>query len=141
MGPRRPGQDPPPPSSQCPDSEGMGPRHLVQAPSSDREGMGPRRKARRLRQAKEEAQGEIEGYRLERERDFQQKQQAVRGVRRSAGGLAVGMQAPHGLWHGSFQASHGVRTCQFRLSPPPTPWCSYPVGDGGVSPCRTSSGC
>lgn len=35
-------------------------------------------KARRLRQAKEEAQGEIEQYRLERERDFQQKQQAVR---------------------------------------------------------------
>ncbi|KAG2469489.1 VATG2 ATPase, partial [Polypterus senegalus] len=36
-------------------------------------------KTRRLKQAKEEAQAEIEQYRTEREREFQQKQQAAMG--------------------------------------------------------------
>uniref|UniRef100_H3A0Q3 V-type proton ATPase subunit G n=1 Tax=Latimeria chalumnae TaxID=7897 RepID=H3A0Q3_LATCH len=36
-------------------------------------------KARRLKQAKEEAQAEIEHYRLEREKEFQRKQQAAMG--------------------------------------------------------------
>ena len=35
-------------------------------------------KARRLKQAKEEAQMEVEHYRREREQEFQSKQQAVR---------------------------------------------------------------
>lgn len=35
-------------------------------------------KARRLKQAKEEAQMEVEQYRREREQEFQSKQQAVR---------------------------------------------------------------
>ncbi|KAJ8336299.1 hypothetical protein SKAU_G00396420 [Synaphobranchus kaupii] len=42
-------------------------------------------KTRRLRQAKEEAQGEIEQYRGEREREFAQKQHTVLG---SQGGLS-----------------------------------------------------
>uniref|UniRef100_A0A8D2JAS9 V-type proton ATPase subunit G n=1 Tax=Varanus komodoensis TaxID=61221 RepID=A0A8D2JAS9_VARKO len=47
-------------------------------------------KARRLKQAKEEAQAEIEQYRLEREREFQQKQQAALG---SQGNLSAEVEA------------------------------------------------
>lgn len=39
----------------------------------------PLGKARRLKQAKEEAQMEVEQYRREREQEFQSKQQAVSG--------------------------------------------------------------
>uniref|UniRef100_A0A9L0JW24 V-type proton ATPase subunit G n=2 Tax=Equus asinus TaxID=9793 RepID=A0A9L0JW24_EQUAS len=46
-------------------------------------GLGPAdlqtRKARRLKQAKEEAQMEVEQYRREREQEFQSKQQAAMG--------------------------------------------------------------
>ncbi|XP_007483595.2 V-type proton ATPase subunit G 2 [Monodelphis domestica] len=42
----------------------------------DRTGLG---KARRLKQAKEEAQMEVEQYRREREQEFQSKQQAAMG--------------------------------------------------------------
>lgn len=41
----------------------------------------PPGKARRLKQAKEEAQMEVEQYRREREQEFQSKQQAVSGGR------------------------------------------------------------
>ncbi|XP_054834256.1 V-type proton ATPase subunit G 2 isoform X2 [Eublepharis macularius] len=47
-------------------------------------------KARRLKQAKEEAQAEIEQYRLEREREFQHKQQAALG---SQGNLSAEVEA------------------------------------------------
>ncbi|XP_061478107.1 V-type proton ATPase subunit G 2 isoform X1 [Rhineura floridana] len=47
-------------------------------------------KARRLKQAKEEAQAEIEQYRLEREKEFQQKQQAALG---SQGNLSAEVEA------------------------------------------------
>lgn len=45
----------------------------------------PPGKARRLKQAKEEAQMEVDQYRREREQEFQSKQQAV-----SRGGVEMG---------------------------------------------------
>ncbi|XP_025028704.1 V-type proton ATPase subunit G 2 isoform X1 [Python bivittatus] len=58
-------------------------------------------KARRLKQAKEEAQAEIEQYRLEREREFQQKQQAALG---SQGNLSAEVEAQT---RKKLQAMHG----------------------------------
>ncbi|CAM4639581.1 unnamed protein product [Lepidochelys olivacea] len=64
-------------------SQSQGIQQLLQAEkrAAEKVAEARKRKARRLRQAKEEAQVEIEGYRLERERDFQQKQQAALGSR------------------------------------------------------------
>uniref|UniRef100_H0XZJ5 V-type proton ATPase subunit G n=1 Tax=Otolemur garnettii TaxID=30611 RepID=H0XZJ5_OTOGA len=60
-------------------------QHLHQGLGVAGEGPGPgpavlkTRKARRLKQAKEEAQMEVEQYRREREQEFQSKQQAAMG--------------------------------------------------------------
>ncbi|XP_067829996.1 V-type proton ATPase subunit G 2-like isoform X1 [Heptranchias perlo] len=60
-------------------------------------------KARRLRQAKEEAQGEIEQYRLEREKDFRHKQEAVMG---SQGNLAAEVEQQTRQKIQAMQANH-----------------------------------
>ncbi|XP_067865520.1 sialidase-1-like isoform X3 [Heterodontus francisci] len=62
-----------------------------------------KRKARRLRQAKEEAQGEIEQYRLEREKDFRHKQEAVMG---SQGNLAAEVEQQTRQKIQAMQANH-----------------------------------
>uniref|UniRef100_A0ABI7ZCS3 V-type proton ATPase subunit G n=3 Tax=Felinae TaxID=338152 RepID=A0ABI7ZCS3_FELCA len=60
-------------------------QRLHQGPGVSGGGLGPgpavlqTRKARRLKQAKEEAQMEVEHYRREREQEFQSKQQAAMG--------------------------------------------------------------
>lgn len=54
----------------------------------------PPGKARRLKQAKEEAQMEVEQYRREREQEFQSKQQAV------SGGLGGWDGTPGSKWRG-----------------------------------------
>ncbi|ELR50187.1 V-type proton ATPase subunit G 2, partial [Bos mutus] len=60
-------------------------QHLHQGLGVAEGGLGPEpavlqtRKARRLKQAKEEAQMEVDQYRREREQEFQSKQQAAMG--------------------------------------------------------------
>ncbi|KAJ8372474.1 hypothetical protein AAFF_G00289190 [Aldrovandia affinis] len=68
-------------------SQSQGIQQLLQAEKRAAEKVSDarKRKTRHLRQAKEEAQGEIEQYRGEREREFAQKQHTVLG---SQGGLS-----------------------------------------------------
>uniref|UniRef100_A0A8C8VH75 V-type proton ATPase subunit G n=1 Tax=Pelusios castaneus TaxID=367368 RepID=A0A8C8VH75_9SAUR len=95
-------------------SQSQGIQQLLQAEkrAAEKVAEARKRKGRRLRQAKEEAQAEVERYRLEQERDFQQKQQAVREGQQLGGlGLAVGggMRAG-GLdpWEGMGVGGRGV---------------------------------
>ncbi|XP_029441748.1 pollen-specific leucine-rich repeat extensin-like protein 3 [Rhinatrema bivittatum] len=60
-------------------------------------------KARRLKQAKEEAQAEIEQYRLQREKEFHQKEQAVMG---SQGNLSTEVEQQTRKKIQTMQSSH-----------------------------------
>ncbi|KAK6470993.1 V-type proton ATPase subunit G 1 [Huso huso] len=62
-------------------SQSQGIQQLLQAEkrAADKVAEARKRKNRRLKQAKEEAQAEIEQYRLQREKEFKTKEQAALG--------------------------------------------------------------
>ncbi|MBN3272414.1 VATG1 ATPase, partial [Polyodon spathula] len=63
-------------------SQSQGIQQLLQAEkrAADKVAEARKRKNRRLKQAKEEAQAEIEQYRLQREKEFKTKEEAVRFI-------------------------------------------------------------